>query len=97
MSWYPFSRNGPPPSLAVARRSTFERACMVSDQHTGWSALPGGGRNREMGATGRWALPGDGAEPGAGVGAWATQVAPGFLADGADARVQPEPASLRRP
>jgi hypothetical protein len=58
---------------------------MVSDQHrAGW-------RYRRL------ALPGGGAEPGAGVGAWATQVAPGFLAGGADARVQPEPASLRRP
>jgi hypothetical protein len=65
---------------------------MVSDHAHGLVGSTGGGRNREV------ALPGGGAEPGAaGVGAWATQVAPGFLAGGPDARVQPEPASLRRP
>ena len=80
---------------------------MVSE-HTGWSALPevdatgrwtqpGGGVSPGGGLYGRLTLPGGGAEPRAGLGAWATQVARGFLAGGADARVQPEPASLRRP
>jgi hypothetical protein len=55
------------------------------------------GRTAQVALYRRWALPGGGAELGAGVGAWATQVALGVLAGGADVRVQPEPASLRRP